>query len=135
MIGRQSRAVALEIAPTHATRDIRPLIEPHLPHENTRVVTDEHKSFDFLHQRYQHVNALYEHRAGAKWCLPVVASGMGGERYRVHTNTIEGYWSLLRTHLHASHGWPADYLPLFLSECMYRSLRIPLSVALLPSES
>jgi hypothetical protein len=92
--------------------------------------TDEHKSFDFLGQRYQHTNALYEHRAGAKWLLPYYAARPGEERYKVHTNTIEGYWSLLRTHLHASHGWPAHYLPLFLSECMFRSLHLPLSIAL-----
>ncbi len=54
----------------------------------------------------------------------------GSELYPVHTNTIEGYWSQFRTYLHTSHGWPADYLPLYLAECMFRSLHLPLSVAL-----
>jgi transposase len=130
MISRDTGAVALELAPSHATADIRNPIESHLPAPDTRVVTDEAKSFDFLHQQYQHANALYEHRGGAKWCLPVVAARPGEPPYRVHTNTIEGYWSLLRTWLHTSHGWPAAYLPLYLAECMFRSLHLPLTVAL-----
>lgn len=42
---------------------------------------------------------------------------------------IEGDWSLMRTTV-TSHRWPADFLPLFLSECMCRSS--PPSVALSP---
>lgn len=130
MIGRQSGNVALEIAPSHSSRDMRPFVEAHLPAENTRVITDEAASYNFLMQHYFFNNALYEHRGGAKWVLPNWAARPGEERYQLHTNTIEGYWSQLRTWLHASHGWPADYLPLFLSECMYRSLHMPLSITL-----
>ncbi len=45
----------------------------------------------------------------------------------IYSEAIVAAW----THLHASHGWVAHCLPLFLSECMFRSLRLPLSVALL----
>src|SRR5687768_14618573 len=44
MIGRQSGEVALEIAPTHVTRDISPLILSHLPLPDTRLTTDDHPS-------------------------------------------------------------------------------------------
>ena len=72
-----------------STSDIQELIEKHLPYENTRVFTDEHKSFDCLHELYQHANSLYEHRGTAKWCLSVVAQHPGDAPVRVHTNTIE----------------------------------------------
>ena len=63
----------------------------------------------------------------AKWCLPGVTQRPGDATVRVHTYTIEGYWSLLRTYLHTSHGWTDHYLPLFLHESMFRSLHLPLS--------
>jgi hypothetical protein len=130
MIGRHTGYVALEITPTHSTADISAPILAHLPHGATVVFTDEAPSFNFLRRHSDHKQAWYAKRGGAKWLEPHREHNAHGEIVTVHTNTIEGYWSQFRTWLHASHGWPADYLPLFLSECMYRSLRIPLSVAL-----
>jgi hypothetical protein len=126
LISRDTGAVALEIAPDHSTPSMRAAITPHLPAEDTRVITDEHKSFDFLNERYQHDNALKEHRGSASWPLTYSTRAPGREPHQVHTNTIEGYWSQLRTYLHTSHGWPAHYLPLYLSECMFRSLHLSL---------
>lgn len=133
MIARGTNRVALEIAPDHSAESMRVAITPHLPHENTRVFTDEAKSFDWLHERYQHANSFYEHCGAQKYLSPSYAVRPGDAAVEVHTNTIEGYWSQLRTWLHVSHGWPAHYLPLFLAECMFRSLHLPLSVLLLPS--
>jgi hypothetical protein len=73
----------------------------------------------------------YIKRGGAKWLEPHREHWAHGELVTVHANTIEGYWSKLRGHLQDSHGWEADYLPLFLSECMFRSLRLPLTAPLL----
>jgi hypothetical protein len=78
---------------------MRQVITPHLPHDDTRVITDEHKSFDFLNERYQHDNALEEKRASAAWPLTYSTQALGRETHRVHTNAIEGYWSQLRTNL------------------------------------
>jgi hypothetical protein len=130
MVGRHSGHVALEIAPSHATRDIRDPILSHLPHRSTVVFTDEAASFNFLSDHCDYKKAWYTKRGGAKWLDPHREHLAHGRMVTVHSNTIESYWSQLRTWLHASHGWPADYLPLFLSECMFRSLHIPLSVPL-----
>ncbi len=94
------------------------------------TITDEARSFDVLHQTNPHDNALKEKSGTASWPNSYMMKQPGSERYPVHTNTIEGYRSQFRTYLHTSHGWPADYLPLYLAECMFRSLHLPLSVAL-----
>jgi hypothetical protein len=130
LISRQTGAVALEIAPSHSTRDIAPLIRRHLPSLNTSVITDEHKSFQFLDDESLHEWCEKERRGPACWPRPKSSLTQRGEPFSVHTNTIEGYWSQLRTWLHASHGWTADYLPLFLYECMFRSTHRPLTTLL-----
>ncbi len=130
MIGRHTGWVALEITPTHSTADIQAPILSHLPHSATVVFSDEAASFNFLRRHCDYKQAWYAKRGGAKWLEPHREHLAHGQLVTVHTNTIEGYWSQLRTWLHASHGWFADYLPLFLSECMFRSLHIPLSIAL-----
>jgi len=48
-----------------------------------------------------------------------------GLRIPVHTNTIEGMWSLFRNILHMAHGYTAEYLPYIIAEFHYRSLQIP----------
>jgi hypothetical protein len=50
--------------------------------------------------------------------------------FLIHTNTIEQVWSNVRRWLHSAHGWPSDYLPLILSEFMYRSRNIDLLTAI-----
>lgn len=68
--------------------------------------------------------------APSRWQSSGQPAELGGDERAVHTNTMEGYWSQLRTWLHTSHGWPADYLPLYLCEGMFRSLHLLLTVAL-----
>lgn len=96
-----------------------------------RVITDQASSFNFLMRN----NALYEKRGTHKYPLTFPAAWPGETSFAMHNNTIESYWSQLLTWLHASHKVPADYLPLFLSELIYRSLRISLSVTLRPLQS
>ncbi len=130
MIGRHTGWVVLDTPRSHGTSDIAPAILDALPIPSTRVFTDEHKSFQFLKDRYKHSTVHKVHRGAASWPQPKIIVTAEREALNVHTNTIEGYWSLLRTHLHASHGWTAGYLPLFLYECMFRSLKLPLTTLL-----
>ena len=129
-IARGGGPVALDICDSHSTRDIMPSIMSHLPSHDTTVITDEHRSFTFLNREVLHEWCHKERRGSAAWPVTHMAETHDSRPYTVHTNTIEGYWSDLRLHLHASHGWTADYLPLFLSECMFRSLHIPITTLL-----
>lgn len=130
LISRTTGAVALEICASHKTADISGPILRHLPHPETVAFTDEASSFFFLKDHVDYKTAWYEKRAGSKWLEPHREHLAHGKIVTVHTNTIEGYWSKLRGHLQDSHGWEADYLPLFLCECMFRSLRLPLTAPL-----
>lgn len=132
MISRDTKAVALEVAPTKSEADVRRAMEPHLS-PATPVLTDGAGCYHHMGYYRDHAVVKKEHGAGgAAWPKPGQRQQLGEREVAVHTNTIEGYWSQFRTWLHASHGWPADYLPLVLAECMFRSLHLPLSVVLRP---
>jgi hypothetical protein len=129
-IARDGGRVALDICKSHARYDIQPAIMSHFPSRDTTVITDEHKSFQFLDHKVLHEWCQKERRGAASWPEPHEAKTRDDRTYSAHTNTIEGYWSQLRLELHASHGWTADYLPLFLYECQFRSLHLPLTALL-----
>lgn len=129
-IDRKSGRVALEICQTHSTRDIRQPILSHFPSRVTTVVTDRHRSFAFLGRYVHHVWCTKRHRGSAVYPVTRWEQTPHGESFKVHTNTIEGFWSDLRLHIHASHGWTAEYLPLFLREAEFRSLRLPLTTVI-----
>lgn len=129
MIARDTGTVALEITPTHSSRDVAAATSPHLPSPTT-IITDDHKSFIQFDTTHTHHTAEKIRRGTASWPAVRYEQSRTGEKIEVHTNTIESYWSTFRTHLHKSKGWPAKYLPLVLCECMFKSLHLPLSVAL-----
>jgi hypothetical protein len=128
-IGRNTGWVALDIADDHTTATIRPLIESHLPHNDTITITDKHPSFKFLEEDHPHYWAVKQKAGSAMWAVPFEQQTRVGTIV-VHSNTIEGYWSQFRRRLHDSHGWPAEYIPLVLCEHMFRSLHIPLTAAI-----
>lgn len=131
-IGRQTQWVALDIAPNHTSVTLRPLVEAHLPHDQTRTITDNDASSLFLRRRHPHYIAEKRKAGGALWVVAYQAFTPPWAPLTVHSNTIEGYWSQFRRRLHDSHGWSADYIPLVLAECMFRSLRTPLTAVLGP---
>lgn len=133
MIGRQSDRVVLEIVGDKSARSARAAFEPHLASDGVTIISDRAQYFRFLRERHHLHQVEKVHQGSATWPLTKLVLSRQHGVIRAHTNTIEGYWSQLRRWLHASHGWPADYLPLFLSECSYRSLRIPLTTALQPA--
>lgn len=128
-IGRNTGWVGLDIANDHTAATIRPLMEAHLPHKSTVCITDKDQSFSCLKQRHPHYWSEKRKAGGALWVVTYSAQNDLGT-VTVHTNTIEGYWSQVRRKLHDSHGWPAQYLPLVLSEFMFRSLKLPLTAAI-----
>jgi len=131
-VGRDTKWVSLDVAPNHQTATIQPLIDAHLPHSSTILLADKDKSFLYLKKRHTfhqsekrkttHGNGLY--------VKTYYASGPGrhGRReFPVHTNTIEGYWALFRERIGNQDESMIDIL---LSECMFRSLRIPITPVL-----
>lgn len=86
---------------------LEPLVMEHVMPPTT-VFTDEHAAYDKLGNRgYQHHRVNHSAR--------IYVSG------RVHTNTIEGFWSLLKNGIRgAHHAVGADYLQSYVNEYVFR---------------
>jgi transposase-like protein len=86
---------------------LMPLVSEHIMPDAT-VFTDEHKAYDGLEKRgYAHHRVNHSAR--------VYVTG------NVHTNTIEGFWSLLKNGIRgAHHAVGAAYLQSYVSEYTYR---------------
>ena len=130
MIARGGGPVALDIVESRSTNNMAPAMLSHLPSRDTIVITDGHRSYGFLKRVNNYVVCQKAHY-GATVCPVVREERIGqGAPFKVHTNTIEGFWSQLRCRLHASHGWEARYLPYILFEFQFRSLNLPVTAAL-----
>jgi hypothetical protein len=71
------------------------------------ICTDAYPAYDRLHYRYKH--GVVDHSAGEH----VVGA--------IHTNTIEGFWSLIKRGIMGSyHKVSRKYLPLYVAEFQFR---------------
>jgi transposase len=86
---------------------LMPLVSEHIMPDAT-VFTDEHKAYDGLSKRgYSH------HRVNHSARVYVIGN--------VHTNTIEGFWSLLKNGIRGTHhAVGAGYLQSYVNEYEYR---------------
>ena len=83
------------------SKTIQPFVE-RLVARGAKVYTDEYKIYAFLEQLgYRHESVNHSQGEYAR-----------GE---VHSNTIEGIWSLLRSHLAVHRGVSKVYLPLYVA--------------------
>jgi len=71
------------------------------------LCTDQHRGYDLLHAEFPH--AIVNHSKGEY----VVGA--------IHTNTIEGFWSLFKRGIMGTyHKISAKYLPLYVAEFQFR---------------
>jgi transposase-like protein len=88
-------------------KTIQPIIQAAVA-EGTRVHTDEYASHARLPARgYRHVTVCHARGEHAR-------DEDGDGFCEVHVNTIEGFWSLLRSWLRPHRGISQDKLPLYL---------------------
>lgn len=99
--------VKAQVIPNVRRATLMPLIAEHIMPEAT-VFTDEHKAYDtlgkrgYVHHRVNHTARVYV-------------------RGNVHTNTIEGFWSLLKNGIRGSHhAVGAAYLQSYVNEYTFR---------------
>lgn len=126
MVSRITNKRVIEPLTSRSRNVIYTLISQHIP-PDTVIFTDELRAYNTLLPQW-------DWYAVSKWNLgsasgpityPVIDDE--GRSHRAHTNTIEGMWSILRDELHHSRGYIYEYLPLILSEFMFRSLNISFS--------
>lgn len=107
MIQRTGQLI-LEMLPNVQMKTIQPLIQAHVQ-PGTLIYTDDYNIYARLHEwGYDHKSVNHASREFAR-------DEDGDGFHEVHTNTIEGVWSLLRSWLRPHRGISQDKLPLYLA--------------------
>jgi hypothetical protein len=105
-IARKGSVVAKVVENTD-TRTLDTFVHEAVSKKVSLLATDEHSGYRFLKRDLPH--GVVRHSAGEY----VVGA--------IHTNTIEGFWSLLKRGIVGSfHKVSKDYMPLYLSEFTFR---------------
>lgn len=100
--GRVIARVADDLTGKGVLRFIRENVDP----QGSLLITDEFTSYDVVAQEYQ--RAVIKH-------AEAYADG------ETHTNTIEGFWSLLKRAWYGSHHhYTKRYMPLFIGEACWK---------------
>lgn len=106
-VERNGRVIAKVANPGDlSAKGISKFVEKHVDPDGTLLVTDEYKGYYRIHEKVLHavVNHAYEYANGI-----------------IHTNTIEGFWSLVKRAYHGSHHhYSKKYMPLYISEACFK---------------
>jgi hypothetical protein len=107
MVERGGRVVARVAGPAGTRlKRANDLIRKVVDCSASLMITDEGPAYRSLHQIVRH--AVICHKK-------VYAEGL------VHTNTIEGFWSLLKRAFYGTHHrYSGDYMPLFVAEACWK---------------
>ena len=107
MIQRTGQLI-IELLPNVQQKTIQPLIQAHVQ-AGSLIYTDEYTiygrlaAWGFDHQTVNHSRRKFARDEDGDGC------------HKVHTNTIEGVWSLLRSWLRPHRGISQDKLPFYLA--------------------
>ncbi len=88
--------------------------------EGSNVFTDEYKSYhsigrEYNHRRVNHSKGEYVVKAEAE------TRNLGKVAYKIHTNTIEGFWSIVKRTINGTHHWISKkHLQKYINEMSYR---------------
>jgi transposase-like protein len=106
IIQRNPSRVRVWLVPNSKGRTTIPIIRSYVG-RGSAIFTDGHKGYRRL-PRYGYIHEWVDHEAGEY------------VRGEVHTQTIDGYWGLLKTHLDSIGGIRKERLPLFIGEHVWR---------------
>lgn len=100
--GRVKTKVIPQTNSENIEKTISEFVEP-----NTRMLTDEHRAYNKLHENYQHERVNHRSKEYV--------------RGDVHTNTIEGYWNVLKKQIHGIHHFVSPkHLQRYCDESAFR---------------
>jgi len=86
--------------------DLEPVVRHHVA-EGAKVYTDEHRGYRDLRNGYDHQTVAHRREEYA--------------RGPVHTNSLEGFWSLLKRQIYGIHHWvSAKHLDQYVAEAAWR---------------
>lgn len=87
--------------------DMQKFVRETVSEKVSLLATDEHKGYVGLNDKYPHEQVRHSAR---QYVIGVV-----------HTNTIEGFWSIFKRSIVGSfHKVSAKYLPLYIAECQFK---------------
>ncbi len=120
--------VKVELLDNVKRKTIEPVITQSVKPGST-VNTDEYQIYDWLKDQYQHKKVNHGKREYAR-------DEDKDAKCEVHVNTIEGFWSLLRSRLRHHRGISQERLPLYLGFFEFvHNVRKGKSTAALPHSS
>ena len=105
MVERNNIAKAIKVENTQANtlqKEIYNNVE-----KGTILMTDEHKAYQSISNRYNH--KVVNHSAD-EYVKEGFTNKRGEERktFKVHTNTIEGYWAWVKRGIYGIHHWVSE---------------------------
>lgn len=99
--------VVARVADDLSGKGVLAFVQDHVTPEGSVLITDEYGGYNAVQGSYEHhvINHAREYARG------------GG----IHTNTIEGVWSLLKRAWYGSHHhYSKNYTPLYVAEAVYK---------------
>lgn len=106
LIQRNPSQIRIQLVPNTKGKTLRPIIRSKVC-RGSIIYTDGHKGYRAL-KREGYFHDWVDHDAGEY------------VRGKVHTQTIDGYWGLLKTHLDSIGGIRKEHLHLFIGEHQWR---------------
>lgn len=103
----RSGQVFLKLLDNVQQKTIQPVIEQYI-NKNTLIYTDEYNVYDRL------TAWGYDHKTVCHAKAEYARDDDGDGFCEVHVNTLEGFWSLLRSWLRPHRGISQQFLPLYL---------------------
>lgn len=105
MVERGGRVVAMKVENTQA-KTLKPIITEHVA-IGSKIMTDEFRAYVSLHRQYEH---------------GVVHHGQGQYKNgEIHTNTIEGFWSIFKRGVDGIYHWiSVKHMNQYVNEFQYR---------------
>jgi len=102
MVERHGNIKAIKVENSHANtlqKEIYNSVE-----EKTLLITDEHKAYHSISNRYNH---KVVNRSADEYVKEGFTNKRGEERkaFKIYTNTIEGYWTWIKRCIYGIHHW------------------------------
>ena len=129
MVSRRSGACYLQVVSDRTSATLQSIIREHVGAGAT-IISDEYPSYQYLQDEYAYWSVAKWKSHGHSYPYTYTGQTILGDKIEVHTNTIEGLWSELDSHIHASRGCGATFMWAILAEFMYHKLRVPFLAAL-----
>lgn len=112
IVNRDTGKVVAKNVASNKTEDLQPVIYKNVK-DNATIVTDSYFGYNNLKEHYKH--KIIKHSAGEYVRVERFTA------FKIHTNTIEGFWSLLKRGIEGIYHWVSNkHINKYLNEFSFR---------------